>query len=90
MKEVDPLEEIDVVARFDHSGRISPLKFTWRQVEYPVTSVGRSWQDDAGHHILVMVPGEMLGSPGERVVELVYQPGVGRWWLRQPPRPRVA
>ena len=73
------MEEIDVVARFERSGRISPQSFTWRQVDYPVTSVGRSWQDDAGQHkhILVMVP-------GDRVFELVFEASKGRWWLRQP------
>lgn len=71
------MEEIDVVARFERSGRISPQSFTWRQVDYPVTSVGRAWQDDAGQHILVMVP-------GDRVFELVFAPSQGRWWLRQP------
>ncbi len=77
------MEEIDVIARFERSGSISPLSFTWRQVDYPVTSIGRSWQDDAGHHILVMVP-------GDRVFELVFEASQGRWWLRQPGKAQVA
>jgi hypothetical protein len=71
------MEEIDVTARFGHTGEIKPLHFTWRQAEYLVTSVGRSWKDEAGHHILVMVP-------GDKVVELIFQADQERWYLHQP------
>jgi hypothetical protein len=87
---INAVEEIDVVASFERPGVIAPVRFTWRKVSYQVTSIGRSWRDDAGYHILVTAPGEMFGSPGEHVYELLYQPDAGRWWLRQPPRPRVA
>lgn len=71
------MEEIDVTARFERMGEITPLRFTWRQVDYQVTSVGRSWVDETGRHILVM-------TPGDKVVELIFQADQGRWYLRQP------
>jgi hypothetical protein len=71
------VEEIEVIARFERYGRISPKSFTWRGMDYPVISIGRSWQDDAGQHILVMVP-------GDQVFELVFEASKGLWWLRLP------
>jgi len=77
------LEPVDVAARIEQDGRITPLHFTWRGANYPVTSVGRSWQDGTGRHSLVMVP-------GEHVFELVFQAADGRWSLRPPASKKVA
>ena len=79
----DPMEAVEVTARFDEDGKIIPQKFTWRQVKYPVTAVGRYWNDDTGQHILVMTP--VPGTPGDRVFELVYTASEGRWYINQPP-----
>jgi hypothetical protein len=68
------MEAIDVTARFDSQGNISPLSFTWQGQTYPVGSTGRRWEDAEGKHVLVMVP-------GEKVFELVFIPSVGRWYL---------
>lgn len=68
------MDSIEVTARFDAEGKITPLSFTWRGREYPVDSTGRRWEDEAGLHILVM-------APGERVYELVFAPAARRWFL---------
>lgn len=70
------MEPVEVIARFDLDGMITPVRFSWRQVEYPVVSIGRRWDDESGQHILVMVP-------GDRVFELIYQPSSGMWQLRR-------
>ncbi len=66
------MEPIEVTARFDRDGGITPLDFTWQGRKYPVTDVGRRWTDEEGEHILVM-------AGGERVYELVF--ASGRWSL---------
>ena len=70
------METIEVTARFDREGKITPLSFTWRGKKYPVDSTGRSWVDEAGQHVLVMVP-------GERVYELVFLPAEMHWYLKR-------
>jgi len=75
-------DPIEVTARFEPDGRITPLHFVARGAAYPVDSTGRQWQDETGLHILAMVP-------GERVVELIFAPGELRWYLRSIPGPRV-
>jgi len=70
------MEPVEVTASFDLGGVITPHRFTWQQVDYPVASVGRRWMDEAGQHILVMVP-------GDRVFELLYEPPTGLWYLRR-------
>jgi len=72
-----PLEPVEVMARFDAEGQLLPLSFSWQGQSYAVNSTGRRWQDDAGQHILVMVP-------GDRVFELAYAPAEMRWYLRPP------
>ncbi len=69
------MEKIEVTARFDRDGKITPLSFTWRGQKYPVDSTGRSWVDETGQHFLVMVP-------GERVYELVFLPAEIHWYLK--------
>ena len=68
------MEAVEVTTRFDRQGRIIPLSFIWRGREYTVLSVGRGWQDEAGQHLLVMVP-------GERVYELVFSTTELRWYM---------
>ena len=68
------MEALEVIARFDRQGKTTPLNFIWRGREYPVISVGRGWQDEAGQHILVM-------APGERVFELVFSASDMRWFM---------
>ncbi len=68
------MEAIEVTARFDASGRVTPLSFSWQGSTYLVDSTGRRWQDENGQHILVMVP-------AGRVFELIYVPSRKRWYL---------
>jgi len=68
------MEPVEVTARFSIDGKIVPLNFSWRQKSYKITSVGRSWEDEAGHHILVM-------TPGDRIYELFFVPAESLWYL---------
>jgi hypothetical protein len=70
------MERIDVTVRFESSGRIEPLSFTYDGRTYPIESTGRSWKDEQGFHILVMIP-------GDRVRELVFMPSDLGWYLHQ-------
>jgi hypothetical protein len=70
------MNAIEVTAKFDLQGDASPISFTWQGTDYLVDSIGRRWRDEAGQHILVMVP-------GGRVFELVFNSSEGRWYLRQ-------
>jgi hypothetical protein len=68
------MENIQVTARFDDQGKVTPLRFVWQGNTYPVDATGRRWQDDKGQHVLVMVP-------GDRVFELIFIPTNLRWFL---------
>ena len=68
------MEAIEVVARFDHQGRVIPQRFIWQEITYPVDSIGPRWVDELDQHILVMVP-------GGKVFELVFVPLDERWYL---------
>jgi hypothetical protein len=70
-----PLHPISVTVHFDEKGRPTPLKFTWRGRTYTVASTGRRWDDDEGHHLLVMLP---TGS----AYELLLTPN-HRWYLKR-------
>lgn len=70
------MEPIDVTARFSIDGKIVPLNFSWREKNYKVASVGRSWVNETGRHILVM-------TPGDRVFELIFVPASNLWYLHQ-------
>jgi hypothetical protein len=70
------MEPIEVTARFDAQGTITPLRFTWKGGNYHVESTGRRWQDEDGQHILVMV------SNGQ-IYELTFKGEERRWYLRQ-------
>jgi hypothetical protein len=69
------MEPVEVIARFDAQGRLTPLSFTWQEQSFPVDSTGRRWQDERGEHILVMIP-------TERVCELVFISEERRWYVR--------
>jgi len=75
---------IAVEARFGESGRVIPLNFVWRGQVYPITDVGRSWEDEQGrYHFLVM-------TPPDRVFEIVFASKALQWTLvSSHERPRV-
>lgn len=68
------MEPLEVTAKFDEDGKITPLRFTWKGKDYLVETTGRHWEDSDGVHILVMVP-------GERIFELVFDAAQVRWFL---------
>lgn len=68
------MEPLEVTAKFDKEGNITPLRFTWKDINYQIESTGRHWDASDGKHILVMV----LDG---RIFELVYNPTEGRWLL---------
>ncbi len=70
------MEPIDVTARFNTDGKIIPISFLWKGSTYPVESTGRSWADEKGQHILVMVP-------GGHIYELFFASAEHRWYLSQ-------
>ena len=74
------MNEIEVKARFDEQGEAIPLSFRWEDADYRVESVGRRWRDEAGQHVLVMVP-------GGGVFELLFDPD-GVWLLSKKPSGR--
>ena len=77
-------EVVDVTARWDTQGEITPLSFIWQARDYPVVSIGRRWQDEAGQHILCM-------APGDQIFELVFLAAQGRWFMTfHPARPALA
>jgi hypothetical protein len=75
------MEPVEVTARFDPQGVITPLNIMKDQKTIPVTSVGRRWSDPQGVHILVMVP-------GEQIYELLFANTQNRWFL-SPPGPEL-
>jgi hypothetical protein len=64
MRRVNHPTEVEV--RFAKDGRPHPLSFAWEGERIPVTAVGRTWLDEAGRHVLVMVG-------GDRVFELLLR-----------------
>ncbi len=78
------MEPIEVTARFDEHGTITPLQFKLKGGVYRVQSTGRHWLDEAGLHILAEVD-------GGQIYELTFKASEGRWYLRQAgPRRMVA
>ncbi len=67
-------EIIEVTAKFDGRGRISPVRFIWRDHHYRIDGTGRRWVDDGGQHILVM-------DPRRRVFHLLFDPQESLWYL---------
>lgn len=76
------MDPIAITVRFDPQGDPTPLNFVWEGKLYQVDSTGRCWQDQAGKHVLVMVPG---GS----VFELLFDTAEARWFLKRPAPQRI-
>jgi hypothetical protein len=70
------MDPIEVTARFDPQGQITPLRFTWKGHGYLVESTGRRWIGADGQHILVM-------TGNANMFELVFAPAESRWYLGQ-------
>ena len=68
------MEEIEVTARFDAYGKISPLGFVWEGHTYRVESIGRTWQANDGIHVLVM-------TRGDKAYHLLFKPDIACWYL---------
>lgn len=68
------MEPIEVTARFDEQGTITPLHFTWKGGVQRVESTGRRWVDKTGQHMLVMVA-------SGRIYQLTYRNDEGRWYI---------
>ncbi len=75
----DPTE---VEARFEADGKIMVLSFTWRGRRLPVTSMGREWETEEGHHFLVM-------TTGDRIFELNFHATSGLWNVVRAPEERA-
>lgn len=69
------MDEIEVKTRYDVNGKPFPTHFVWKGQSYLVDSVGRRWEDEAGQHLLVLVP-------GGQVYELLLSPNERRWYLK--------
>ena len=68
------MDTVEVTARFDPQGNITPISFIWQGQVYTVASIGRRWQAKDGMHILVMVQ-------GNRAYHLVYNDTSSTWKL---------
>jgi hypothetical protein len=69
-------ERIEVTAKFDDTGRVTPLRFSWKERRYRIDSWGRRWEDPDGLHILVMIP-------RGRVFQLLFDRQEGVWYLEK-------
>jgi len=67
------MDPVEVTVRFTRQGKIIPLSFVWQLRTYRVDSVGRQWQGEDGHHILVM-------TPGNRAHHLLFMTEKGVWY----------
>ena len=77
--EIPLMDEVEVTARYDENGKPFPTLFVWKGQSYRVDSVGRRWEDEAGQHLLALVP-------GGQVYELLLSPA-GRHWYLKPTSP---
>jgi hypothetical protein len=68
------MDAVEVLARFDAQGKVTPLRFSWQGQEFEIESTGRRWQAEDGLHILVM-------TPGGRMFELLLLASEFRWYL---------
>jgi hypothetical protein len=71
------MEPIEVTARFELDGKVTPLRFKWKGHDYLVEGTGRGWQAEDGLHLLVM-------ATGERVFELLFDSSQIRWFIKHP------
>ncbi len=68
------MDAVEVLARFDAQGKVTPLRFNWQGQEFEIESTGRRWRAEDGLHILVM-------TPGGRMFELLFSTDEFRWVL---------
>jgi hypothetical protein len=68
------METIEVTARWDENGEVSPLQFLMNGTPIQVETIGRRWQDEHGLHALVK-------ALGGRTFELVFDPAEMKWFL---------
>ena len=73
------VEPIEVIALF-RQGKLSPLKFRWREQVYRVTRINGTWHRNDGHnrlfHYAVM-------SDNTDVYELSYNEGSQSWRIEK-------
>jgi hypothetical protein len=46
-------EPVSVVSAMDEGGNLNLQKVTWQTKKYPITAVGRQWDEGDGRHVLV-------------------------------------
>ncbi len=46
-------EPITVTGTIDNQGQASVQTFTWQAQQYPIVTMGRQWEDEAGRHLMV-------------------------------------
>ena len=68
------MEKIDITTRFTRDGRLVPIDFGLGEVTIQVLNIGRSWETDAGQHILVM-------DSQEKTYHLFFQLSDLSWYL---------
>jgi hypothetical protein len=73
-------ERVEVSARWERSGKFFPRKVYWQEKVYPVESIGRSWEDVEGFHVLCMIS-------GGQVAELLFRLNPAEWFMRLPSAP---
>ena len=78
------MEKIEVTARFNPEGEITPLEFNPGSGSIRVHAVGRSWKTEEGFHILVL-------DLQSRAHHLLFTPVEVTWYriqdLNPPPTP---
>lgn len=77
------MEAIEVIARFEPTGEIYPLRLRRQDQEYLVEAVGRRWQAEDGLHVLVL-------TTTRHAFELLFDMAQGRWYLAQAPADQKA
>jgi hypothetical protein len=68
-------QKIEVFYHVDAGSQPQPERFIWSGRTYQVEDIGRRWDDEAGHHILVM-------ANGSRVYELILDPTGETWFIK--------
>ena len=68
------MEALEVVARFDLQGKVTPLLIFLRGQEFKIESTGRRWKSPQGEHILVI-------TADGRAHELLHDMIQGKWFL---------
>ena len=77
------MQPVEVVARFDKQGQVTPIRMVWRNHTHAIESTGRRWQAADGLHILVT-------TAEGRMFELRFDLPAGVWYLVQAGPVRMA